>query len=291
MKKVFILFGALAITFAGCKKSSDEASPVTPSVPATFTKKVLVEEFTGAWCGYCPDGAVIVEQLETANPGVVYGVAIHQGDGMEIPLYNVLDGLFTNTGFPAGMVNRVPSGGKTCLSRGTWATVANAEKAKEAMCGLAIKTSYNAAGDSIIVEAHAGFKMVITGNYKMVSYLVEDSVSGTGSQYNQSNYYSSAGSAAGGSSHPYYNLPATIVGYKHMHVVRKTIPSDLGEAVDAVSLVAGGSFVKTNKVAVGTMKKANLSIISFVYKVGTSAATYEIMNVQKVKVGSLKNWD
>lgn len=300
MKKVIIMFSALAITVAGCKKSSDdEATPTTPApstpsisaVPSTFTKKVLVEEFTGAWCGYCPDGAVVVEQLETANPGVVYGVAIHEGDGMEIPLYATLDGLFNNTGFPAGMVNRVPSGGKTCLSRSVWTSAANTEKAKEGKCGVAIKTSYNAAGDTIIVEAHAGFKTALTGNYKMVSYLLEDSVTGTGSQYNQSNYYSSAGSAAGGSSHPYYNLPATIVGYKHMHVVRKSIPSDLGDVIDATALVAGGSAVKTNKVAVGTMKKANLSVISFIYKVGTSASTYEIMNVQKVKVGSTKDWN
>lgn len=302
MKKSFVLIAAIAVGFASCKKSSDEATPVadpvTPvatgitAVPSTFTKKAIIEEFTGAWCGYCVDGALIVEEAIEANPTKVIGVSIHEGDGMETSLYNVLDGLFSNTGFPAGMVNRVPYGGKTCISRSSWKTAVNVELAKEAKCGLAIKTSYNAAGDSVIVEAHAGFKTALTGNYKMVSYLVEDSVTGTGSQYNQSNYYSSAGSAAGGASHPYYSLPAVIIGYNHMQVVRATLPSDLGEAVEASALVAGGSFVKTNKVKVGsTMKKANLSVVSFIYKVGTSSSTYEIMNVQKVKVGSLKNWD
>lgn len=302
MKKIMILGLAVAITIVSCKKkSSDEAVPTptpdpTPTisaVPATFTKKVLIEEFTGAWCGYCVDGAYIVETLVNANAGKVIGVSVHQGDGMQISLYNTLDGIFNNTGFPAGMVDRVPYASAVCINRGYWSTVTNTELAKEGKCGLAIKTSYNTAGDSIIAEVHAGFKTALTGNYKMVAYLVEDSVTGTGSNYDQHNYYSSAnpGGPAGPTTHPYYNLPAVITGYKHMQVARKAMPSDLGEAVDAATIITGGSFVKTYKYAVGTMKKANLSIVAFVYKVGTSATTYEVMNVQKIKVGSTKNWD
>jgi hypothetical protein len=163
--------------------------------------------------------------------------------------------------------------------------------AKTASCGLAIKSDFTTAGDSISAEVHAGFMGTMTGNYKMVSYLVQDSVSGTGSMYDQHNYYSQTGGAAGGTTHPYYSLPPVITGFKHMQVVRKTAPSDLGEVVDASTIHAGGSFVKTYKFAVGTMNKANLSIVSFVYKVGTSGTTYEIMNVQKVKAGSTKTWD
>ena len=48
-----LLFGLLV--FAGCEDKSDDFE--ISQVPPTFTKKVLIEEFTGAWCGYCPDGA------------------------------------------------------------------------------------------------------------------------------------------------------------------------------------------------------------------------------------------
>ncbi len=304
MKKLAILAVAAAVTFTSCKKKSeDDASnnnnnnnnntTTIGPVPTTFTKKVLIEEFTGAWCGYCVDGAYIVEQIETANPNKAIGVSIHQGDGMQISLYNTLDGIFNNTGFPSGMVDRVPYNGSTCINRGYWTSRATAELAKTAQCGLAMKTEYNAAGDSVVAEIHAGFKSALTGNYKLVAYVVEDSVTGTGSQYDQVNYYSAnnPNGPAGSTTHPYYNLPYHITGYKHMHVVRKSLPSDLGDAVDAASLVSGGSFVKTYKCPVGTMKKANLSIVAFVYKVGTSATTYEVMNVQKIKVGSTKNWD
>jgi hypothetical protein len=110
MKKIIILGLAVAISITACKKKSGEDATPTPTptptptigaVPSTFTKKVLIEEFTGAWCGYCVDGAYIVETIVAANSGKAIGVSIHQGDGMQISLYNTLDGIFNNTGFPA----------------------------------------------------------------------------------------------------------------------------------------------------------------------------------------------
>ena len=41
----------------------------------------------------------------------------------------------------------------------------------------------------------------------------------------------------------------------------------------------------------GILNKDNVYIIAFVNKTGTSATTYEIMNVQQGKLGVLKNWD
>lgn len=35
---------------------------------AQTVKKVMLEDFTGTWCGWCPEGTVIVEQLQAANP-------------------------------------------------------------------------------------------------------------------------------------------------------------------------------------------------------------------------------
>ena len=42
-------------------------SNVISSVPSSFTKKVLIEEFTGAWCQFCPDGAYILGNIINAN--------------------------------------------------------------------------------------------------------------------------------------------------------------------------------------------------------------------------------
>ena len=37
-----------------------------------FGSVELIEEFTGAWCGYCPDGAYRVKNLINANDGIRY---------------------------------------------------------------------------------------------------------------------------------------------------------------------------------------------------------------------------
>eukprot|EP01036_Dinobryon_divergens_P059702 gene59702-79646_t len=44
------------------------------------TKNVLVEEGTGAWCGYCPDGHLRMKDIKTQTPSVVT-VMHHNGDG------------------------------------------------------------------------------------------------------------------------------------------------------------------------------------------------------------------
>ena len=265
----------------------------TNTVPGSFTKKAFIEEFTGAWCGYCVDGAYIVETIVAANAGKVIAASVHDGDGMAISLDNTLTTIFANSSYPAALVDRIAYGSVVCNSRNVWQARVVGELSKEAKCGLSLKTNLNATSDSVSVEIKTGFKYSLPGTYKLVTYVVEDDVMGTGSSYDQVNYYSSAapGGSAGTATHPYYNLPYHITGYKHKQVIRMTVPNDLGDVVSASSIIPGGLFTKSYTIAIGSMNKANLSIVSFVYKVGTSSLTYEVMNVQKVKVGSTQNWD
>lgn len=105
------LIALLALGFSACKKNSPSVvdknslgvspivtTPTAPVVvdplapvgtlPADYTKKVVLEEFTGEWCGWCPEGAKIMEDNIAANPGKVVGIAVHDGDPMEIPSFN-----------------------------------------------------------------------------------------------------------------------------------------------------------------------------------------------------------
>ena len=51
----------LSFVFFACSDNNEE--PEFSEMPLSFTKKVLIEEFTAAWCGYCPWGAAIVENI------------------------------------------------------------------------------------------------------------------------------------------------------------------------------------------------------------------------------------
>lgn len=68
-----------------------------------FPKKVLVEEITGMWCGNCPQGTLAFEYLESAFPGQIIPVAIHNNDVYAYPAY---ESFIQLSGYPSGKVNR-----------------------------------------------------------------------------------------------------------------------------------------------------------------------------------------
>lgn len=70
------------------------------------TKRVVVEEGTGTWCGNCPLGILALEHLEKQFADKVIPVGIHYNDIYEyLPYIAALD----FQGYPTGMINRVDS--------------------------------------------------------------------------------------------------------------------------------------------------------------------------------------
>ena len=94
-----------------------EGNKVTFSVPAFdegFVKKIVAEDATGIWCGWCPGGIEALEYLKTTYPDKAIAIGVHcsQGanakDPMEISEYlkYVQDYV---SGFPNVMYNRMVS--------------------------------------------------------------------------------------------------------------------------------------------------------------------------------------
>ena len=279
-----LLFGLLV--FAACEDESDDFE--ISKVPSTFTKKVLIEEFTGAWCGYCPDGAYRVKNLINDNDGRVVGVSLHAGnptgDAMEIAHTNYLETTYQNTGFPSGMVDRIAIDGYTSLNRGYWEYVANNQLLETAVCGLAIISKVN--GQNATVEVHAGFNSTPNGDdYRLTVYLIEDGVTGTGYGYDQRNYYNTDPES------PFYNLGDPIEGYEHNHTLRAVLSESLGNAISSSSLASGGEHIETYTVDLSSYNKKNLSIVAFVTYIGSTITEHEIMNVQKCDIDGFQDWD
>lgn len=65
--------------------------------------KVVVEEGTGQWCGFCPLGILAFEYLKEQYPDQFVGIAVHNNDNMMVSEYNA--GLYFSE-FPMGKVNR-----------------------------------------------------------------------------------------------------------------------------------------------------------------------------------------
>lgn len=72
-----------------------------------FQRNVVVEEFTGSWCGYCPQGIVTMEKLrETYTDGSVIPVAIHFNDEMVSPSFSAVNSDYCSGNYPSAIMNR-----------------------------------------------------------------------------------------------------------------------------------------------------------------------------------------
>ena len=124
----------LSLTFTALISFSQNFVSTSPE-----NKNVVLEQFTGIYCGFCPDGHVIAEGLQASNPNDIFISKIHTGgyanpNGPSDPNFSTSYGASLRNasglvGYPAGTVNRrtfsgiTPQGssGTTALSRGDWA--------------------------------------------------------------------------------------------------------------------------------------------------------------------------
>jgi thiol-disulfide isomerase/thioredoxin len=114
---------------------SDTNSFTASGAPASFTKKVLLEDFTGTWCPQCPPAASAIANAMSGNSNI-FGVGYHASgsDPMEIPETAYWSSLYNVTGFPTVYVN----GADTRWNFPNMGQVNN-ELAETATVGLAIE--------------------------------------------------------------------------------------------------------------------------------------------------------
>jgi thiol-disulfide isomerase/thioredoxin len=166
--------------------TDDTLGTVITGLTFQTTKRVLMEEGTGTWCGWCPRGAVFTEQFDTVYAGSAIIVAVHNNDPMADAVYDAgLDALIS--GYPGGVVDRKdidvdPSDfGDSYLNRINDVSPAD----------VGVSAYFNAATRQVDVVVSATFAAELTGDFRLNAVLVEDDVTGNNAGYSQANYYSS----------------------------------------------------------------------------------------------------
>ena len=212
MKKlIFAIMAMMAFTF------SLEAQVYVSTTPAK--RNVILEEFTGRNCQYCPDGHAIANQISASNPGRFWAINVHAGGyaATSYPNFNTSDGTILNNGFgvdsyPAGVVNRSTATGQ---SRSAWESLTNQQLTQNAECNVAGSVIVNPITRlaTITVEVYYTGNSSVAENYLTVAML-QDSI---------------LGSQSGGST---WN-PGQMIGnqYVHMHVLRDVITNTWGDAI------------------------------------------------------------
>ena len=162
-----------------------------------IAQKVVAEEVTGTWCGYCVRGIVAMEQMREEHPDDYIGIAVHCGNGnwpdaMQLDPTIYLDLLFSNlgmTGYPHCTVNRQKK------YTGDPANIPyyynQAKKEAKPKAGIVLTAEYDAELDQITTHTSTLFTSNETGaDYRQLYVLIENAVHGEGYGYYQSNYYS-----------------------------------------------------------------------------------------------------
>jgi len=250
-------------------------------------KNVLLEQHTGAWCGWCVDGTVRMDEILALYGEQVIGVKIHSGDAMEIPEQSLIAYTLGLTGYPTGSVNRKNFGGSVFLSRGDWKSSCESQMQQKAKAEVDCFYTLDKGTRTVRIQVMANIAESMDFPVKFNAYIVEDDVTGQGSGYDQKNNYSGRPGYEG---HPYYNQPSTIVGYHHMKVVRKMIGGAWGVADGLPASVQAGDLYSCEFES-GINEGWNIDNLHFVGILQANAGdNKEIINSAiAIKDGSLLN--
>jgi len=196
-------------------------------------KKVILEEYTGIYCVYCPDGHSRAQALKNQYPNDVFLINIHTG-GYAIPNPAINDPDFRTpfgdaiasqsnlTGYPSGSVNRqyfssLASNGGTAMGRGNWNSAASQVLNQSAYVNVGVEATINVQNNELTVH--------VEGYY-------------TGSSLQNTNYLNvvltqnnTLGPQTGGNMGSDYN---------HMHRLVHMITGQWGEVISTTST---GSFI------------------------------------------------
>lgn len=220
--------------------TNDVFNGVTSVISDAPAKKVMLVDHTGAWCQFCPDGTVIFENIladPTLGPKTI-GVAMHVGDAMEIPAGEEVSNTFVS-GYPNGSVDFFKFSDQTDvgMSRTVWQ--AKVTQRSQMLSPVAVSVdavTYNPANRQMQVTVKADFKTDIsTEDLRFNLYVLEDSVVGSGTGYDQVNYYNTQ------AGHPYFGAGNPIVGFVHNHTVRAMVGGAWGEAGSLPATVTDGN--------------------------------------------------
>lgn len=212
MKKLFtflLIMTFSALTFAQVIVSTDPEN-----------KNVVLEEFTGIHCGFCPQGHIIAQGIQNSHPDDVVLVNIHEGafsvpSGSE-PDYRTMWGSAiaglagsSSVGWPSGSVNRhLFSGSNTAMSRSLWSSSANQILAQPSYLNVGLEATIVRSTRQLIVEVEVYYTDNSTESTNLLNVVIlQDSIAGP--------------QTSGGAGN----------NYNHMHMLRHLLTGQWGTEI------------------------------------------------------------
>lgn len=261
---------------------SDTLTIGTTAPPAAkYSSKVLAEEFTAAWAGWCPRMTYKMDNYMIKYPKM-YAIRIHNNDALaDRSVDSAMRARFGVSSVPTVLINRsaiMKENGD--ISSLTDTTDIYTYLQKRAVLGLALNTSIS--GNNLNVTAKVGFDATISDSLKLVVVAVEN-----GLVLKQLNFYNANTFYPG---NPYFNAGDTIFNFVHNGVFRRTPTGIVGTTIPVANQVKNGEYTANYTIDITGLNAANLRVVAFVVW-GDGQAKSGLLNSQWVAAGQNKAYD
>ena len=229
-------------------------------------KNIILEEFTGIGCVWCPAGHLIGQTLHDNNPNDVFLINIHtggyanpQGAGTDFrtSFGSAIASQSNLSGYPAGTVNRhqfsMTQNGGTAMSRSDWSQASTQLLSQPSPVNVGIQATVDIATNVLTVDVEVYYTGTQTVSTNMLNVaVVQHNVEGpqTGGQSNNPGQMLSNGK------------------YNHNHMLRHLLTGQWGEYIQTLSpgSLYSNQYVWTMPADIaGTiLDPTNISVIAFI---------------------------
>ena len=252
-------------------QTSNTITITVTAAPSGYKHKVLIEDFTGAWCPYCTRILYAIDLLHAQTNDVLIA-AIHRGNssGGYYDPFNVPEGATLEStvpgfeGYPTAWIGRskiwtYPEPNNLAQPQGMLKT--------SSPYGIAISSTLGASSGSIDISVAFDESL---SSAKLVVYVLEDNLI-----LNQANGYSDL-----------YGGKNPIPNFSHQDVVRKVVTNILGNAIPADKTTAGSTYTTTLSANYTSANVANLKVMAFILD-----SAGKVVNVRVVSANTTNDFE
>ncbi|MCD6019461.1 MAG: hypothetical protein K0S53_2582 [Bacteroidetes bacterium] len=285
-------------------KTNDTISGGLTISSTLLPRKVLLEQFTGAWCGWCPDGYTVLKSIVSTNTNVI-AASFHDNDNMSTPEGDTLIEKHA-TNFPSATIDQFyfPANEKTAINRENWNTYISQRLSMKTPATVTVtNVTYDPFTRQVVATVSTEFKGEVRGDYRLNLYIKENNVYGpfndnTDNQWNQHSYLFNIGSS------PYYQMgtylnPTTYLlnpsEYTHQYVINNIADGPYGAPgiIPASGPTNGLTFSKTYTYTLPSpaggefrYNADNIYLIGVLSEYSADSKNRNILNVGEAKLTS-----
>jgi thiol-disulfide isomerase/thioredoxin len=216
-----------------------------------FVKRVLIEDYTGTWCGNCPRVAHAIDLAKNQSDKII-SVAIHRSSSNPADAnydpYNFdsseLESYLNMSGYPKALLNRLTRWQP--LEQNNVTQVINLTQGENPKLGLSISNEVTAT--SINLNVKVKFSKDFEG-LNLVVYILEN-----GLLYEQTNY-----------TNFYGGLPY-LYDFQHDHTLRTCLTPLFGQPISSAETSVGKTFSKTYSIPIpaNISNRNNIEFVAFI---------------------------